>query len=148
MLVKLLPEQIARYWNQIRETLYHTLLPTVDVDEVVLANILHAALSERVQVWVMHEPGSDKATLQAVGLTTFADDLASGTRNLVILSLYGLYESNGDVKNWENAVDTIREFAVGHSCKKLVAYSNKPRAIALAERMGADVSYRFINIEL
>lgn len=147
MLVKLLPQQIADRWDTLRSVLYQVLPPSIPLDESILKNALEAALLDKLHVWMLYSFSNDgRAHTDAIVFTTFVEERITKTRSLLIFALYG--SPNGNPKDWFSGLETLRKFARAQGCSSITAYSDVRAAIELAKRLGADVSNRFIILEV
>ena len=149
LLTKLLPNQVVANWDYIKKTLSVTLPPYVEATEEVLSNLLNASLAEELQIWMLHESDfeNDTSKIIAIATTTITYDKLSGIRTLLIYSLFGNPESNGKA-DWYQGLNGIKKYAKAKKCSSITAYSNIPMAIKLAERLGGDISFRYIKLEV
>ena len=142
MLVQLLPEQIGKHWDEIKSTLERTLPPVTSVTDDTMNNILQQALSGEVQVWVV----SDEGKVMGLVITTIVEEFVSGSRNLLIYSVYGYsFISEG---LWRNAVEKLRGFASGSGCHKIIGYTKVKRIIDIVQMLGGSAESVLISLEV
>ncbi len=146
MLIKLLPDQIAKFWDIIKYAIEQSLPPIVADSPDCMNRILSAALSNRVDVWASYQRNNGNVRLDGVGLTKTLYDDVSDTKSLLIYCLYGYTQV--DRSSWPEALEVITKYAKSKGCTQLVAYSEFYNVIELARHMGADTKYTFISFDL
>lgn len=146
MITRLLPEQVSARWSVIKTSIRNALPPHImDTDEA-MNNILQSCMIGAMQVWVLHEQSGNGVgpTVHAIGTTTMISDPISGSRSLLLYSLYAPGGISSDL--WMDAYKGISKYAKSIGCKSVLAYSNVDAALALAKRLGGDTSYHLITM--
>ena len=144
--VKLLPEQIATVWPSVTEAIATTLPPTIERLSQHLNGILMQLMSGQMQFWVAQQKDPWPPTVIAFVLTRIEEDSATGTRSLLIYSLYSVTVIEEWM--WLGSFRTLKKFALGNNCTKMVAYTQHQHIVDVAEKIGADVSQRVISFNL
>lgn len=143
MLIRLLPEQVANCWEDIRVAIEASLPPVVGMQSDRMQNILEALLLEELIAWISVD--KDKV-VDGVVVTSFMVDKNSGTKSLLLYCLYGY----GEIcrSSWEEGVETLRKFAKHSGCHRVIGYSDVPSLIKWVEKVGGETRYRFLSIEV
>lgn len=144
MLIKLLPDQIAKHWDTIRFGLIHSLPPMTEPTPEVLQNILRNLLIEKMQCWISFDQA--EKDIYGVILTYVSVDPQSEYRTLIIYSLYVFSTAKRDI--WEEGLRGIEEFAKASNCGKLAAYTAVPEIISIGEKLNFQTSYRYITKDM
>ncbi|TRZ53815.1 MAG: hypothetical protein D4S01_00630, partial [Dehalococcoidia bacterium] len=103
MLVKTQSERIVEYWDMIRHAVIKgmpSLSPRIDVDKVA-NNILEAAMKGIADIWML----GDNGKLYAIMTTVPTYDAISGTRALIVYSLYGYRLTPTEL--WQEVFETL-----------------------------------------
>ena len=144
-LTKLTTEQIARYWEYIRECLDAALPPYVRSSTESMTRIRQQLLLGSLECWI----GSDDVdSLKLYGMMTtqIISDPISGTENLLIYSVTITNEHPHNM--WEEAAIKLSQYAAAKNCYSIIAYSSNEHMIRIAERLGADSSYKLLTFKL
>lgn len=135
MLVKLMPDQVARLWGLLRPLIEVSLPPLADPDsDMRMNNILSEALADNVHVWVYRR---EEREVVGVGSTMIQEDRATGNKDLLLYSVYVFPGATAD--EWKDAFETIRRWALAKGCKRYVGYTKNPEMVGLLEKFGADM---------
>lgn len=142
MITMLLPDQIARGWDEIKDAILEASPgPTGHVASR-MNNILEDLLSERKKVWVSYD--DDEVIDGIIGTEIYVDRI-NGIRTLEIFAVKSLGAS---VKSWEDGQVALWRYAEYEKCKRIVAYTNNESIIKYLKKLGADVSFVFCDITL
>lgn len=142
MLVKLFPEQVGEYWNFLMPAIRDSLPPTADPDSM-MSNVLEGLLQGLLHCWIVTNENCD---IKAVCTTTFSFDVGTGTKNLIIYSLYW-FTQLGKNEILEG-IEILSTFAQANNCKRVCAYSCSPQVIKAAKMLNGNVNYRYITFEV
>lgn len=142
VLTRLMPDQISRYWSDIKATLRYNLLPIANAEPEQMNRLLEQLISGEMQAWVIIQDGDCVAMV----ITTLATEPGAETRNLLIYSAYGYTFVKPE--SWKSALETLRKFAEALECKEIIAYTKVERVITISKELGADVDYRLIKLEV
>ena len=143
MLVKLLPEQIARTWPDIRLSVIEAYPPIARFGEDTLNNVLKSLLVGTMEAWVVC---NDERKPIGILLTTFSEDFCSGTRSLV---LYTLWTKGGTSKKiWLDGWNAMVKYAKSKGCTLITSYSDSPQILKMAELTGGETKMHFLRWEV
>jgi len=145
MLVQLLPDQVAKYWEQIKYAVHMSFPPTVEKEEVDMNKVLENLLGGNLVAWASVDRETKK--IVAIVTTTFLEDVCSGTRNLLIYSLFGIADRIGK-KNWTDGYETLMKYAKSKGCKKIVAFTRVDVIKKLAVHYGGEADNTLIAINV
>ena len=146
MLTKLLPEQISKFWDVIKYAAEQSIPPNAGEHPDKINRILTAAISGKIDVWASYERGEDNNRFESIMLTKFLYDDVVGTKNLLIYSIYGYGVISAS--SWRDGLKTLVKYAKGRNCSMIIAYSNIPEVIKLADSLGAETDFRFISFKI
>ena len=143
MLVKLLPEQISKFWDVIKYAIEQSVPPIAGEHPNKMNNILMAALEGSIDIWASYRKDKNVNKFEAIVVTEILYDVPTRTRNLLIYCVYG-YSDIGE-KSWIDGVRAIAKYAASKRCNRMVAYTEVPYIVDLVSRLGADTRYTFIS---
>ena len=141
MLVRLLPDQISKFWDIIKYAVEQSLPPIVGEHPDKMQNILMAALDGSIDVWASYSKGEEGNKFEGVVLTELLFDRPSRTKNLLLYCLYG-YEGV-DSKSWMTGIHTLAKYALSRGCNQVVAYTDIPYMINLTKKLGGEAKYTY-----
>ena len=146
MLLRLLPNDISKYWKGISESIERSLPPFTEQSTEMMLIILKSLMSGIMHCWLLHKIEGNNITLYAIATTEFSIDPASQTKNLLIFSLYGLQPTPPEL--WEDGYKTLKLYAKANNCDAILAFSDVPEVLSIVSRLGGDVNTRFIRMEV
>ena len=146
MMVRLLPDQISRFWDVIRYAIEQSLPPVAGEDPNKMQNILMAALEGTIDVWASYTRGNGVNKFEGIVLTEILFDKPSRTKNLLIYCLYGY--DDVDSRSWMNGLRTLLKYAASKGCSQIVAYTEVPYIIDLVNKLGGESRYTFISFDV
>ncbi len=144
MLVKLLPDQVSEHWDEIRLAIEKALPPIMLKSDRAMVNILKSILSDYMQCWVMWVNKDSEAEIRAILTTTIEIDRVCEMKYLLIYSFYTIKPLLPELA--VSTIDTLKKFARGRGCQKLVAYTNIPRMEQLWESLGGTTEMKLLEI--
>ena len=144
MLTKLIPDQVAAFWPIIKYAVEESVPPIVGEQPDRMNRILSSMLSGKLEVWASYTRPENK--FEAIMVTQFLFDEGSGTKNLLLYSVYG-YTAITE-KSWTEGFHYLAEYAKANNCSALIAYSANQDIVNLAKQYGGDASYTFLSIPL
>ena len=144
MLIKLRPEQVEEGWDLFAPLIQKAIPPQIAVREGGLANILRAILAEEATAWV--EVDLDKGA-KALIITTVDYEPVIGARRLVIWSLT-IFGDPGDVKDWKEAITTLKKHARGLGCKYILSFVNDKKYARYLSMVGAEFDSTLMTFEV
>lgn len=147
MLLQLLPDNIARQWPVIAESIKASMPPFApSLTSEQLAGALQRALVGDLQVWVMCEETSAGVSIDAIGTTLVSVDQISKEQCLLIYSLtgFGLISE----EKWRGAWETLRQYAREIGCSKVMGFTDNPTILHVVDMLGGQTSCRFVELEV
>ena len=150
MLVKLLPDQISRYWQVISHAIEVAAPPIVHCSPNRMNNILQALLEDRMQCWLITEPNEDKGiSILGLVVTTVTEDYCSGTKNLLVYALYSYSDRLIPKATWEDFYETLKKFGKSQGCCQIAGYTNNPAIIRIVrDILKGNTEYRLVRLEI
>ena len=151
-MLTLLPDRLAKHWDEILPMIVEALPPTAsEQDELLrntklLENVLNGRLAVHTFVRVEEENGQKKHTLLAVVTTTTSTNLDSDKKNLILYTIFGTGKSKLD--EWKEAKVLFSKYARGQGCSVITGYSNVEMIIKMAKLLGGEAEYTYIKIPL
>jgi len=146
MLTRLLPDQIADFWEIIKYGIEQSLPPIAGEHPDKMNRMLASLLSSKAQCWASYTKERAVNRFEGIILTKMLYDDVSDTKSLLLYCLYG-YNSITE-GSWPVALESILKYANSKGCTQVVAYSNIPRVIKIAEGLGGDTKYTFISFNV
>lgn len=145
MLNKLLPDQVAKFWDIIKYGIEQSLPPIVTNHPDKMNRILASCLMGQAEVWASYIRNNGNVKFNGIVITRLLVDDVSMTNNLLIYCIYG-YESI-DSQTWLQGLKALADYAKAKKCSQVVAYSYFPQIASLAKRLGGEVEY-FITFDI
>lgn len=127
MLIKLLPDQVEKHWDYIAYAVQKGL---ENVSSVELNHVLQTIYENKMQVWL----SSNKSNVQGIALTTLEADPALKRKSFVLYLFYRF--SWMDKNDWFDGLDTLKAYAKSIGCDRVIAYTESPEVLKLAQAMG------------
>ena len=146
MLARLLPEQISKFWDIIKYAVEKSLPPIAGEHPDKMNKILSAALSDAVDVWALYAREGDETKLEGIGLTEILYDDISGTKNLLIYSLYGY--SKISEETYQSSFISLLKYARSKGCLQIIAYTDSRQIVNVSKALDADTSYTFVSFDI
>jgi hypothetical protein len=120
MIVRLIPDQIAKFWELIKGAIAASVSKEYEVSGNLLNNSLKNLLTGTSQAWLVMDEQNGKPIVGVV-VTYITDDPMGEQRNLVIYALFGFQIVDDSI--WLDGIDKLKEFARANGCKQLVGYT-------------------------
>lgn len=136
MLLRLLPNQIMKYWDEIKYCIYLALPPHVEPNYLAIQEKM---LIGEMDCWVIIFEG----TIRAVITTQFVMDACTDTKQLLVFSLTATEAIY--IKTWEEAYNTMMKYAASRNCDRIIAYIRDDKLVDLAEHFNAETSWRLLS---
>jgi protoheme ferro-lyase len=145
MIVKLLPDQVATYWEYIKYGTSQALPPIAEDSEDMMNNILTGLLNGRLKCWLSIKKTEDgKRFCDGLVVTAIISDPYMQTKSLLI---YALYSSNNSISDWKDAFKSLVKYAIACDCKYINAYTQNEKLLSMIEKLGGDM-YTYISFPL
>lgn len=145
MLVKLLPEQISRYWEYIKWALMHT-LPEGNRIPVDLNTVLEGLLSDAMQCWWFVQSTENDYKVLALVITTIFEDNTLKKKHLRLFAVYGFDDLPMDA--FQSGFYTLSKYAQGKGCQYIDAFTDVPYVAELCKKFGGDASMTYLKLEV
>ena len=146
MLIKLLPDQVTKFWKIISFAINESLPPVAIGTRNRLNNMLKEILARRAHVWFNMQKRDESFEISAVLVTHVYTDPMSEVKSLVIYCLYAT-AFNSD-QTWAKGCETLRTFARSLGCHRVVGYTNSERVRQVIEANGGSTKYTFVSLEV
>ncbi len=147
MLVRLLPDQISKFWDIIKYALDNA--PPLTANQNYkdwTTRILTQALSGKIEVWASYRDEEGQKIFEGVMLTTFTYDSFLDTKDLLI---YYVYSYNGiSAETRDLTFKTLAKYAKSRGCKRIATYTNNPTIVSWAKDFGGDHSLTLITFDI
>ena len=146
MLIQLQPIQISLLWEDIRQSVMNAHKVPVDRELSYSNKLLENLLSGKFQCWMVYNLNDDEREIVAIGVTSIIKDNLFDTKNLHILSLYGMRILNEETAR--EAFDKLSFYARKNKCNKVIMTTNVGRVIELAKNRGFNQSATIYEIQV
>lgn len=146
MIIKLIPEQITELWDSIRYGIIHAIAPLVDPTPDNIQDILCQLLRQDMQCWCVYEDIDGNKDIHGYIITSISIDANTKFRSLVIYSVFLYKQVNPNV--WADGMNLVERFALANDCTRIVAYTNNPTILSIAEKGGYNTDYTYLVKEL
>ena len=146
MLTKLLPDQIAKFWDVIKYAIEDSIPPIATWTPNMTNKVLSSLLCGKAHCWISYTLEEEQRKLEGVVITKILLDDISDTRNLLIYCLCGYDGFQKD--SWLKGFKSLVKFAASQNCKCIVAYTDIPSIINMTKKLGGEASQTFISLPL
>lgn len=133
MLLRLLQDQIGKYWPYIKYGIQES-TPQEIVSEGVLNNVLEALLGGGSQCWLSVIEGNPEYEIKGFLITALFKDTTFGVNVLRILYVYGFTTIPKD--EWITGYETLVKFGQGNECKVLDGFTDNALLLEVAKKAG------------
>jgi hypothetical protein len=131
LVIKLLPNQIPQYWEQLK----YVMTKADDVNDkylsVYLNDLLNALLNNKAQCWLKFD---DNKTLQGVALTRIETDKITGEKYLHLQSFYSFTIINENI--CDEGLTMLKQFAKDEQCSYIFTSSSKESIWKICQLLG------------
>lgn len=146
ILVKLLPDQVARHWDTIKEAVRNSLPPIASEGPDKMNKVLEGLMSGFLTAWAGGEVEMPSPKIKVIGLTHFTIDHVTGTKNLLIYCLYAFRPVSDE--EWVDLYEKLRLYAKGNECHRVVAYTEDSRILEICRNLKGDTRYTFVSLPI
>jgi hypothetical protein len=144
MLLKLLPDQIAKFWDYIKYASLNSLPEGVHYDQAMVINALENLLSDEMQCWMMVEDEED-VKLRCIIVTALFYDNITRANILRVCHAFGFMDLSKEL--WEDGMATLMRYAKHRKCTAMDAFTNNPAILRVGEMLNA-ISMNYLYVEL
>jgi hypothetical protein len=131
MLIRLLPQQIVKFWDMVRFAIAETFMPRKSCTNEHLQWILSRLLASKMELWMAFT--KDKKFLGFV-TTRIGTEQGNGEKVLYIESAYAYQGVPEDMLF--AGIKTLESYAKKNNCKTLVAMTESDRVCKLTAKLG------------
>lgn len=149
-MLKLLPDQAAKYWDVIKPVVEMYRPNTAISGPDTVNGILTAILSGKIEFHIYYKQ-SDNGTCEDSGIKGFAmlsilDSIEESYKHMLIYFMYSLPGTSMKdmLRGWELTV----KYAKGRGCKIINGYTRKEDVKDLVKHLGGDVSTTWFFMEV
>lgn len=140
------PKDVSMYWNAVVSAVVSG-LPKRMVDADTPTNIMAAIMSGGLDCWALLDVEQGRPPkFVGAGTTAIAEDKWLKRRSLVIYSLHSARYVTAEA--WKSALEPVVEHAKENGCSRVIAYTDNPRAIQLANLLGFTTGIQAIEMEV
>ena len=143
MIIRLIANQIPKYWEIIK-------LAAVRADEVdesvlrpYLNDLLHALLNNKAQCFFRV---SDDRQVSTVYVTRITFDKITGAKEIIIQNIFSFTPSTMEMRAEE--LDFMRKFAEAEKCSRAIFQSRNEKVWEIGKMYGAKELYRVFSYPL
>jgi hypothetical protein len=134
MIIKLLPQQLVKYWDMFRLGVAETFVHRDKCTNEYLQYTLARLLSGRSQCWVALEGSLDSKVFIGFLITRITTEDATGEKVLAFDHVYAYNRVPEEI--WRVGWATVEAFAKKNNCKSATSMTNNPRVLELARTFG------------
>ncbi len=147
MFIKLMPDQITRNWEVVKYSMRRAMSAVADLDsDDSMNHVLESILAGKISVWVSARESKDvEDSIDMILTTTVSTDYCSGTRSLLI---YTLYSPKGTrMSSWLEGYKTLSGEAKRLGCCRIIGFGSYPKLERVIRKLGAFMT-KFVSLEL
>lgn len=148
MFVRLTAEQIQRAWGLIKESIHESRPPMYVEEPEFYEYIQEALLKGDMDCWVAAKQYSENPSdleIIAFCVTELLEDYYNKCKNLLIFSLKGVDKLGPDL--WQEGMQGLEAFARVNNCRYIIAYTDHPGIVRMAQQQGGTVR-QYIQLEV
>lgn len=134
MIIKLLPEQVVKFWDMLRFAIAETFMPRGTCTNEHLRFILAGLLSGKQQCWMAFKLVDDERKFIGFIVTRLGEDQAIGEKTLFLDSVYAFQSVPDEIM--ADAQVVLNKFAAKNNCKHIVSLTESEKVMHLAQRNG------------
>lgn len=138
-LIRLLPEQAAKFWPEIKPIVGKALPPTAHETFDGMLGVLNHLITGRLHCWLIVDEESRR--LNGVFTTSVIPDPITGQRSLL---LYSVSSVDGlEIRPVVDSFKKLLEFAKSVGCQKVIAYTANAKIVSLMKKLGWSTEFVF-----
>ncbi len=144
-LLRLLPDQIMTYWDEIKLCIREALPPVAKDEPQTYLRIQELLLLDLMQAWVA-VPDDVTTIIYAVVTTKVYTDDCSLTKSLLVYSVTVVNARPTDI--WQEGYKALSIFARAQQCTSIIAYTYDAHLVQVAKDLGGNVQCTFLAFPL
>lgn len=142
MLIKMLPDQVAKYWDIFSFGVQQSLPPITIESPRRMNRILESLMLERMDLWLI----TYERKALGIIVTSLAYDSNSGVKDLVIYCFYSFRDL--PISLIKKDLKALKVYAKSKGCKRLTAYSNVDSVVKFWKSLKGSSEYYFLTIPI
>ena len=139
MLIKMLPDQVAHYWDILSYGVQQSLPPITIESPRRMNKILESIMLEYMDLWLI----TSEKKVQGLIVTSISYDRNSDVQDLLVYCFYSFRDL--PISLIKKDLNILKDYAKSKGCKRLTAYSNVESVVRFWKAMGSD-NYSFLSI--
>ena len=143
MLLKLLPEQIPQYWDEIKDGILKT-IPVGVPDRA--SKILNKLLLGTAQCWLSYHRSNGNPIIDAVIITVIIEDQVHDTLNLDIYALWSVEVTQRS--SWIEGIEALKKYARKKECTRIIGRSDVESILEFVRMAGGEARYTLIAFDV
>lgn len=145
MLIRIEPEQVNENWDVIGGGIRESIPSWVTMKFERMTKILTAIMLEKAICWAYYKDASME-TPDLVMVTTVMEDPLTGTRALLIYSIYAFVQLQQG--HWVEILDTLKKYCPVIDCESVVGFTDVPEIIKLIKVLDGKINLAFFEFGL
>lgn len=145
MIIRLSTIQISDHWEAIKDMLDRAVSDIPGQLANTDNNVLRFLLIGESVCWIGYKKIAERRNdIVCMLITRIIFDDITGIRSLLIYCLAGWDVLDFDF--YKNGIETLKKYQKESGCHRIAFYSDEPRILQIAERLGFDTSLRFATL--
>ena len=145
MIIRLSTLQISDHWGAIKDMLDRAVSDIPGQLANTDNNVLRSLLTGESVCWIGYKKVAEKQNdIVCMLITRIIFDDITGIRSLLIYCLAGWDILDFDF--YKEGMNTLKKYQKESGCHRIAFYSDEPRILQIAERLGFDTSLRFATL--
>lgn len=129
-------------WEEVAEQIAPFFAPPFLHSKEQIKNIKNALAVDKAHLWVYIKDGEPYFLV----ITAYVGEVEIFVRNLLILAFIKFKDITDE--ELEDSFQTVKMFAKKNGCFKLLAYTNDPRVLGIADKIGGSADQVVITWEI
>lgn len=148
MLIRLKPEQIYMYWENLKEAMGNSVPNSNIISNEALNNILFSLTNGVWQAWVLfRKADEDRVEILGFAITEFTYHTVLDVKNFHVYCIYILPDKHVSDSIFLNAFKVLNTFAVRNQCHRVIGETYSKRIMDLVKKAGGVTDYTLCSIE-
>lgn len=139
MLLKLLPDQVMRHWDEIKYCIEIAMPPHIEHN---MLRVQEQLLTGELVCWM----SVINNIIQAIITTQVINDIVTDTTQLLVFSFTAI--DSHKLSAFRDMRDIMIKYARSRGCSRIVAYTPNDSVAELAQYLGADITWSILSWEV
>ena len=135
-------EQVADRWPIIKTAMKLSAIPTADVTEEKLNNMLKALLCGKAVCWMS---GNERKP-RTVIVTNIGVEEISLTKNLFVYCAHGFVKERPS--QYRGMLESLKNYAINSGCHNIISYIGNNKLVEILRSYGAECNYTLVVFPL